>query len=723
MTTRRQALETIEKRTQRVGKFMESPYSLQFASDVFHLKTMELVFPKKVFESFKNILEGKETLDLELANLIGEGLKEWSMKKGATHFAHWFQPLTRYAAQKHDSFLTASSNGKVVEKLQGKDLVRGEPDASSFPSGGLRSTHEARGYTVWDVSSPPFLMKGAGGLTLYIPSLFFSWTGFSLDYKIPLLRAEKKLSQEVIRLFSLAKRPVGKVFSNLGIEQEYFLIDQNWFFLRQDLLLTRRTLLGSAPSKGQQTEEHYCSHLNQRVLGYMREFEEEAIRLGIPVKTRHAEVAPSQYETAPLFEPVCLAIDHNLLMMQLMQEIAEKHHLRCLFHEKPFAQLNGSGKHSNWSLSTDEGVNLLDPKESTPFIFMTLLTAILRAVYEHGGLLRCSVASRGNDLRLGGHEAPPAIPSVYLGAALEEIMHEYLSLKAPGEAILRKIDLGLSQIGSQVTDAADRNRTSFFAFTGNKFELRAVGASQHVGFPMMVLQAIVADALKLILDEIADVIGDRVLDPDQIAKESFPVLQRHLIAAKSVVFHGNGYSRAWEEEANQRGLVNIPKSFYSFFQLLEHKSIRALEGVCTEEEIRSRHQILIEQYVKQIEIEARVMVDLVQTQIIPALMRHQKEYATSLQAMKEIGIEAYPNQQASLQQVASLMHSSFTLLEEFKKVLDQAEPLGWEAKGQVFSDVISVKMEELREHMDRLEKVCSDPLWPLPKYWEMLFIL
>ena len=620
MAARVDAVKAIAKEGGKSSQEEKELHSLQFASHVFTLHEMELALPKKVFENIKNTIDGKEKFELEHADAVAEALKIWSLKRGATHYTHWFQPLTGAPAEKHDSFLNWSTEGKVVEKLRGKELFRGEPDASSFPSGGLRSTDKARGYTCWDITSPPFLFEGQGGVTLFIPSLFFSWEGHALDHKIPLLRSEEKLKTQIFRLLKMAEQPAEKVFSTVGIEQEYFLIDRRFYLLRPDLMLAGRTLLGARPPKGQELEQHYFASLNDRVFAYMCEFEETAIKLGIPVKTRHNEVAPFQHEVAPLFEGSSLAIDHNLLLMEVMKKVAARHHLAVLFHEKPFAKLNGSGKHNNWSIGTNLGHNLLDPKENS-FVFFVLLTAVLRAVHTHAGVLRASIASAGNDHRLGGAEAPPTILSVYLGEALEKIVDAVIEEKNIDPQVARKIDLGLSHILPFEADLSDRNRTSFFAFTGNKFEFRAVGASAHSAFPLTVVNAIVADSLALILDELADVIQDKKLDAAQLFSESLPVIRKHLRIAKPVLFGGNAYSAEWAREAVQRGLPNIARSFYAFEQLLDPKSLRAFEGVFTEKEIESRYEILVEQYVKTMNIEANIMVDLFRTQILPAALK------------------------------------------------------------------------------------------------------
>jgi len=722
MNVRADAIQAILKKTERKFEGDKDLYSHQFASHVFNLRQMELSLPKKIFENIKNTIEGKEKLDLEHADAIAEALKIWSIKHGATHYAHWFQPLTDGSAEKHESFLHWTNEGMVIEKFRGQDLFRGESDASSFPSGGARSTHEARGYTSWDIASPPFLLGGNGQVTLFIPSLYFSWTGECLDHKIPLLRSEEKLKAQILRLLKMAEFPATRVFSTLGVEQEYFLVDRNLYVLRPDLKLVGRTVIGTRPSKGQELEQHYFCSLNDRVLSYMADFEEAAIRVGIPVKIRHNEVAPSQHEVAPLFESGPLAVDHNLLLMELMKKTALKHGLVCLFHEKPFAKVNGSGKHNNWSIATDTGHNLLDPKENS-IVFLSLMAAILRAVHDHSGLLRASIASAGNDHRLGGSEAPPTILSVYLGEFLEKIIDDMIHEKNADARTMRKIDLDLSHILTFEPDPSDRNRTSFFAFTGNKFEFRAVGSSAHCALPLTVINAIVADTLSLILDEIADAVQDRKLDAGQLFAAALPVLRKHFQLAKPVLFSGDAYSVEWEQEAARRGLPNIRKSFYAFAQFLDKKSVRAFEGILSKKELENRYEISVEKYAKTVNIEVNLMIELFRTQILPAALQDQKCRAQSLEAVMNLGLSVDAHQMDALTNISSLISSSMSAVDEMEKMQAQMGDLGWEAKAKVFCDVISPKMETARHLIDRLETLLDDRFWPLPKYRELLFIL
>lgn len=698
MNARLDTVRNIGKRTRIVPESEQIKHSVQFGTRVFHRALIQEL-PKKAAQNWLDVLDGKGKLDPANADVIADALKEWAILHGATHFTHWFHPLTNATAEKHDSFLSWGPNGSVIEKFRGKELLRGEPDASSLPSGGLRVTHEARGYTVWDPTVFPFLWEGGDGMTLCIPSLFFSWKGAALDSKIPLLRSEEKLNAASLRLLRMCSVPVNRVFSTLGAEQEYFAIDRALFLLRPDLLLAGRTVFGAKPPKGQELEDHYFGSVKDRVLAYMREFEDAALRLGIPVKTRHNEVAPAQHEVAPLFERASLATDHNILLMELMRQVALKHDLACLLHEKPFMGINGSGKHNNWSIATDTGLNLLSPQENN-LVFLTLLTAILRAVHEHAALLRASIASAGNDHRLGGSEAPPTILSVYLGEALEKVVDDLIHDKRT-ESLFRTLDLGLMAIPRHELDASDRNRTSFFAFTGDKFEFRAVGASANCALPIAVINAIVADSLQLILDEIADVVRDQKLEGEALLSAALPVLRKHLKSAQPVLFSGNNYSVEWEKEAASRGLPNIQKSFHAFSQFIEKKSIRVFEGVLSEDELHSRYEVMVEQYAKTVNIEVNLMIEIFQTQILPAA---QKD-------MMQRGIKE------------PLIDEAIHAAAELKKLQSQTHDLGWEAKARVFCELIAPKMAELRKKVDALEMVVDNVLWPLPKYRELLFLI
>jgi len=709
MNLRLQTLQNIGKKHSSTGKspfFQSSPpdkikVSSHFGSRVFGRALIESL-PKKVAQNWLDTIDGKASFDASHADAIAEALQTWALKFGATYFTHWFQPLTNSSAEKHDSFLSWKSGWGVIEKFRGKELLRGEPDASSFPSGGLRCTHEARGYTVWDPTSFPFLWESAEGLTLCLPSVFLSWKGEALDYKIPLLRSEEKLNTAVLRLLNLCSVPADSAYSTLGIEQEYFVIDRSLFLLRPDLLFAGRTVFGAKSPKGQELEDHYFGPIKNRVMAYIRDFEDAALRLGIPVKTRHSEVAPGQYEVAPLFEKASLAADHNLQLMELMRQLAAKHDLACLLHEKPFMGINGSGKHNNWSIATDKGLNLLDPQANS-LVFLTMLTAVLRAVHEHAALLRASIGSAGNDHRLGGSEAPPTILSVYLGDALERIVHGVLYGKKE-EITLRTIDLGLRAIPRHEADASDRNRTSFFAFTGNKFEFRAVGASAHCAKPASVINAIVADSLQGLLDEIGALTKGRQLSSSDLFTAALSVLRKSLKVAEPVLFGGNNYSAEWEKAAATRGLPNIRKSFLSFGEWISKKTVRAFEGILSEAELHSRYEVFVEQYAKAMNIEVNLMIELFQTEVLPAA---QKDF----------------HQRGASAQFAPLLDKAQTAAEELKKIQAQMANLDWEARAKIFCEAGALQMESLRKVVDEIETVVDNALWPLPKYRELLFLV
>ncbi|HSX37512.1 MAG TPA: glutamine synthetase III [Chlamydiales bacterium] len=698
------------------------PHSLQFGSNVFSPRLMEEVLPKTVFQNVWNAMKGKEKFDIVHADTVALALKDWALKEGATHFTHWFQPLNGASAEKHDLFLNWSEKGTVIEHLKGSDLLRGEPDASSFPSGGLRTTHQARGYTTWDPASFPFLWKRKNGVTLCIPALFFSFSGHALDHKIPLLRSDEKINSAAFRLLRLCERQAGCVFSTLGAEQEYFLIDRSLFLQRPDLLLAGRTVFGARPAKGQELEDHYFGPVKDRVMAFMKEFEDEAIQLGIPIRTRHTEVAPSQYEVACLFEPAAIAVDHNLLLMELMRQVAIDHNLVCLLHEKPFSGLNGSGKHCNWSLGTDTGLNLLDPKENS-LLFLTLLTAILRAIHTHAGLMRASIGSAGNDLRLGGSEAPPAILSVSLGEQLEAIIDDLLAEKFPEKSAIRSIDLRLAHLPPHIVDASDRNRTSFFAFTGNKFEFRAVGAAAHPAFPITVINAIVADTLHLILDEIADCVKEKSLTQEQLFVAALPCLRKHLHIAKPVLFSGNAYAADWEAEAERRGLPNIRKSFHAFSQIIDQKTLRVFEGILSEEELQCRYAALVERYAKIMQIEAHLMIELFRTQILPSAFDDLNQRAASLMNLSHLGIRQVPSLMNQMEYFASVIEEASIAIDAVERVQNQSIDFGWEAKAKTYCEILAPKMEDARQIVDKLEMIVDNARWTLPKYRELLYVL
>jgi glutamine synthetase len=722
------ALETASNRKPSLNDLskIKSPTSL-FGSHIFNRKIMQEMLPKKIYDNILKAMEGFEKIKPEYAEQIAAAMKEWATKLGATHYSHWFQPLTGASAEKHDSFIDWKSSDEIIEKFSGKQLLQGEPDASSFPSGGLRSTYEARGYTGWDPTSPVFVWQGGDGLTLCIPSVFFSWTGDVLDTKIPLLRSDNKINQASLRLLKLTNVPAKFVYSTLGCEQEYFVIDRALRNLRPDLILTGRTVFGADSPKGQELQDHYFASVKDRILSFMQDFENAALRLGIPVKTRHNEVAPAQHEIAPVFEKSSTAVDHNILLMELMRQIASKHQLSCLLHEKPFQGLNGSGKHCNWSLATDTGINLLDPTD-TPgksLHFIILVTAILNAVHKHAALLRASIGSAANDFRLGGHEAPPAIISVYLGHELEQVLENIELTGSHNKASAKdKYDLGLLVIPDLTKDNTDRNRTSPFAFTGNKFEFRAVGSSANTAFPMTVVNVVVAESLNEILDEIESKTAGKKLSVEQLTEHVIPVIRKYLKSSKNIRFTGDNYSENWKKEALKRGVPDIAKSYEAFEFLKSKATIKAFDGVLKPSELESRYEIAQEIYTQTLDIEAKVMLDLYYTQILPAATKYQGTWSQSLlENEKILGKKSQTEQKNLLKSFTELMEKSIKQANKLKETREKSLKLEFSKKAKIFGDAIHDQKEVLRETVDLLETLTDDAVWPLPKYRELLFII
>ena len=715
MSDRSLAVKTVGQRTIKA----RSKSSLPFGERVFGRHQIEQYLPKKAAANWLAAMDGEGAIDPEHLDRFADVLKDWALRHRATHFTHWFQPLRSGCGEKHETFLSwKGAHWSAIETLSGSELFRGETDASSFPSGGLRATSSARGYTIWDPRTPPFLWEDAEGLTLCLPALFLSWKGHALDYKIPLQRSEQKIAAAVLRLLKIAKISARRVVSTLGPEQEYFAIDRDLYNLRPDLLLSGRTVYGARPPKDQELEDHYFATIDPRILAFMRDFEESALLLGIPVKTCHNEVAPAQHELTPLFEMAGMATDHNLMLMELMRQTAKRHDLACLLHEKPFAKVNGSGKHCNWSLMTDSGLNLLEPKGSE-IVFLVLLAAILRAVHEHAVLLRSSIGSATNDCRLGGSEAPPSILSVYLGEELEQVVEKIIHHHEITPAARRSIDLSLSQIPPIPSAASDRNRTSFFTFTGNKFEFRAVGSSQHVGWPMTVLHCIVADSLHLILDEMEDALGGH--EKQDLLTAVWPVLRKHFKAAENVLYSGNNYSLDWKEEAARRGLPNIPKSFHSFSILRDAKTERVFHGVLSPDELESRLEVFYEQYAKQMNIDCNLMIELFRTQILPAALQHQSQWAKSILRALDLKIPL-DAQRKHLEIFSGEINDAIQAVDELEQIKKQTQGLGWEALAKVFCELELPRMEKARLAVDLLEGSVDDALWPLPKYRELLFL-
>lgn len=725
-----QALSAMSKRGALSQPGEKPADSQHFAAYVFHRNVMQSMLPEDICKNLCDAMNGKAKIHPGYADTIATAMKKWAIGHGATHYSHWFQPLNGASAEKHDSFIEWSGDDQIIEKFTGKQLLLGEPDASSFPSGGLRTTFEARGYTGWDPASPPFIWKGGSGVTLCIPSIFFSWMGDVLDTKIPLLRSDKKICQAALRLLRLVGLPAQQVFSTLGCEQEYFIIDRALKNLRPDLVLIGRTVFGAPSPKGQELQDHYFGVVKDRVLSYMRDFEQEAIKLGIPVKTRHNEVAPAQHEVAPVFEKASKAIDHNMLLMELMRKVAIQHDLSCLLHEKPFRGLNGSGKHCNWSLSTDTGVNLLQPSSiaENEIAFLVLIIAVLKAVHKHSALLRASVAYAGNDFRLGGHEAPPPIISVYLGKELEGVLDNIATTGHFSRSSLKNaVELGLESISEIPADSTDRNRTSPFAFTGNKFEFRAVGSSANPAFPVTVLNAIVAESLNEIMDEIEKEIGNKKPNnPQELLTAIMPTLREAVISARNVCFEGDNYSEGWSQEAVRRGLPVLKKAVHSFDALIAERTKQAFKGILGANELQSRYEIVNEVYVHTLHIEAMIMLELFHTQVLPAALKQQKLAAESITAcVMAIGKEnAVEQQKKHLTSLSQGIESSIMHAEVIRKICsDAAKIKDPKDKSLYYCEKVQPACENLREFVDSLELLVSDEFWPLPKYRELLFLV
>lgn len=712
------------ERNYQIQMEIDRPISSYFGENTFSSRVMKAKLPKDVYKRLTSIIEKNKKLDIETANTVAHAMKEWAMENGATHFAHWFQPMTGATAEKHDAFIEPSGDCEVIERFSGKQLVQGEPDASSFPSGGLRATFEARGYTAWDMSSPAFLRKNGTGATLCIPTVFISYTGEALDKKTPLLRSINAVNKSAMRMLKLlGNRKAKKVISNLGPEQEYFLIDKDYYYKRQDLVLTGRTLLGAPPAKGQELEDQYFGSIKERIQSFMHDVERELYKLGIPAKTRHNEVAPSQFEIAPIFEEANIAVDHNQLVMDTLQRIAKHHNLACLLHEKPFAGINGSGKHVNWSLSDNDGVNMFEPGKTPQdnIQFLVFLTAAIKAVYQYSDILRASVAYSANDHRLGANEAPPAIISVFLGDQLTNILENIESGKVSDVSDNAIIDLGLSSLPLLSRDTTDRNRTSPFAFTGNKFEFRAVGSSQSISFPATVLNTIAAGTL----DELADKLEAK--NKGNIKQAVFDLVREELKQIKSVLFMGDNYSEEWHKEAEKRGLPNFKTTPEALMALNKEKALNLFEkqGVLSNIELKSRYHIWLEKYIKDIEIEAKALYDMVSTQVIPAGMKYQKELAESIAgAAGALGSSVDLSVQKDFligltMLISNIKAASKNLKESYENGGSVKDEQG---KAEYFCKQVRTKMDALRVDVDKLEAMVDDDLWAIPKFWEMLFI-
>ncbi len=699
---------------------METKIPELYGSHVFNDKVMRDKLPKDIYKALRKTIENNTHLELDVANSVAVAMKEWAVENGATHYTHWFQPMTGFTAEKHDSFVTPIGNGEVIMDFSGKELVKGEPDASSFPSGGLRATFEARGYTAWDPTSPAFIKDG----TLYIPTAFCSYTGEALDKKTPLLRSMEALSKEATKVLNiLGQTDVTGVSTTVGPEQEYFLIDKEDYRRRKDLIFTGRTLLGALPPKGQEMEDHYFGTIKPRVVEYMHDLDRELWKLGIPAKTKHNEVAPCQHELAPVFDTTNVAVDHNQLTMEVMKKVAEKHDLVCLLHEKPFAGINGSGKHNNWSMITNTGVNLLDPGKTPAdnIQFLIFLAAIIEAVDEYADLLRLSVASAGNDHRLGANEAPPAIISIFLGAELEAVVDSIKNDTFFEKINTTKMNIGTTVIPHFTKDNTDRNRTSPFAFTGNKFEFRSLGSSLSVSGPNVVLNTAVAEVLSRFYEKLKGV------SEDEIETKVHDIVKESIIAHERVIFNGNGYTDEWVKEAEKRGLYNLKSTPDALPSFIADKNRRLFEkhNIFTDSEIESRYEILLENYSKTIHIESLTLKDMVLSEFLPSVGDYTDQLVESVSAKK--ALDAGLGSKADLKVIKLLSESYdkiFDLTEKLSADTDKAEGIEDSlAQAKYYHETIISDMEEIRKEADAIEGYLPDGVLPYPKYEDILFYI
>ena len=691
-----------------------------FGENVFNDTVMQERLPKKVYKNLRKTIEEGKDLDLETADVIAHEMKEWAIEKGATHYTHWFLPLTGVTAEKHDSFISAPlPNGKVLMTFSGKELIKGEPDASSFPSGGLRATFEARGYTAWDCTSPAFVRQDAGGATLCIPTAFCSYTGEALDQKTPLLRSMEAINKEALRLLRLFGNTTSKkVTPSVGAEQEYFLVDAEKFEERKDLIYTGRTLFGAMPPKGQELDDHYFGTIRQRIASFMRDVNIQLWKVGVPAKTQHNEVAPAQHELAPIYTEANIAVDQNQLTMQTLKRVACQHGLKCLLHEKPFAGVNGSGKHDNWSITTDDGINLLDPgktpHENTQFLLV--LACILKAVNKHADLLRESAADPGNDHRLGANEAPPAIISIFLGEQLEDVVEQLISTGEATHSLKGgKLETGVSTLPDLFKDATDRNRTSPFAFTGNKFEFRMVGSRDSIANPNIVLNTIVAEAFADACD-----ILEKADDFDLAVHD---LIKEYLTENQRIIFNGNGYSDEWVAEAERRGLPNIKSMVEAIPAITTDKAVELFErfSVFTKAELESRAEIQYEAYAKAINIEARTMIDMASKQFLPAFIKYTKTLADTVNAVKAAGVDASV-QTETLKEVSALMAETKAALDTLvKTTAEAAAKEEGEVQATYYHTEVVPAMDALRAPVDKLEMIVDKEAWPMPSYGDLIF--
>ncbi|HBE42137.1 MAG TPA: glutamine synthetase type III [Bacteroidales bacterium] len=720
------ALKEVFKREPVVTVPPSKDISKYFGSNVFNMHKMEHYLSKDAFRVVRKAINEGKSLTRQEAQQVAIGLKAWAIEQGATHFTHWFHPLTDGTAEKHDGFLEMGDNGHMVENFSGDVLVQSEPDASSFPSGGIRNTFEARGYTAWDVSSPVFIV----GTTLCIPTIFVSYTGEALDYKAPLLKALSELDKAAVDVCQYFDKDVKKVIATLGVEQEYFLVDEALYYARPDLALAERTLMGHQSSKDQQLSDHYFGSIPERVMCFIKHFECEAYKLGIPVKTRHNEVAPNQFECAPIHEEVNLAVDHNQLLMDVMRRIARKHRFRVLFHEKPFAGINGSGKHNNWSMATDTGINLLSPGKNpkSNLQFLTFLVNVIKAVYDNNDTIRASVMNESNSYRLGGHEAPPAIISVFLGTYLTKMLFNIVSKvtdKKMTPEQKTELKLGIGKIPEILLDNTDRNRTSPFAFTGNRFEFRAVGSSANCGAAMIVLNAAVASQLKNFKKEV-DLLIKKGRNKDEAI---FQVIKKYIQESGKVLFEGDNYSKEWHAEAVKRGLCNIksiPESIRSYLNPNGGK-ILIDSGIFTGKELESRCDVEYEKFTKKVQIEARVLGDLAINHIIPTAIKYMSTLLGNVKGLKDVfGENGYERMAAGQKEIISLISDHISVIEEKANLMVEERKKANKItdsykKAIMYENKVKPYLDEIRYHIDKLELIVDDEIWPLPKYRELLF--
>lgn len=730
MSSRFEVTQLIEP-VQVVKNGLPTQVSSYYGMNTFSEATMQKMMSEKTFKAFKKWQDEGVVITPGQADEIAQAMKEWAISKGATSYTHWFQPMTGLTAEKHDSFININTSGCVIEKFTGSKLIQGEPDASSFPSGGIRATFEARGYTAWDPSSPAFITEVELGKTLTIPTIFISYTGEALDKKLPLLRSDAAINKAAVELLKLfGQTDVKQVYSTCGPEQEYFLVDEAYYRMRSDLLLTGRTLVGAQSPKGQQLEDQYFGSIKDRVLNYMHDVSIEAFKLGIPVTTRHNEVAPHQYEFAPIFERSNIAADHNQQLMDVMKKVAHRHGLVCLLHEKPFAGVNGSGKHLNWSLADDKGNNLLNPGDTPEenICFLAVLTAVIHAVYTHSDLLRAAVAFAGNEHRLGANEAPPAIVSVFLGEQLTNVVNMIESGKMEKAKKQDLVDLGVKLLPKFMKDTTDRNRTSPFAFTGQKFEFRALGSSMNIATSIAVVNSIVADSVCIVTERVKA----EMKKNDNFNAVVLKVLQGLIKESKAILFEGNNYSEEWVKEAAKRGLPNIASTPEALKAFIKPKAIDLFErqGVFSKVELQARYTIYLEIYEKMLDIEAKCLAEIVKTQLLPVAYDYQTDLAHSLEMLKDVIDSkiasivdgAFNDRKEAFEVLTADIYYISKNLKALDEALHKSHSMDLEAKTAFFFNEIKAHMAHIRKHVDALECTMPDAVWPLPKYREMLFI-